>query len=365
MNVVYAVADIPGQTILMNDPTLLRTEPTAQKDAAAFFTVKVGLDEVKGIVTKYRINKGYPILQDAIAGKIDQLGIAAVIPPGKRAMVVDLKKRPNFFEVIRAGDHVDIIGTYPSGETPTYTSTIVSDALVLAVDSSVDTLNVALRSAAVAGGQQTTQQPGKAPSPPPQPAQAQGQGQQQPQGPPPHNITLALSPKDAERVAVSNQAMLDIVLRPKSGMGLSSVEGAPSATQGTGATPTGVSGRSLSQPGGKTEVRTGTRSLTSLPRGTYLTDIAPTSVTDFLNKLKNTKPTKSILPPPPRRIKWTPNTGPQTPPWPPLPGLGKGGEGSGGTKPPVSTHPTYEVQVFKGGAQSTVEVKKPLGLSSL
>lgn len=371
VQVVVASADIQEQTILTDSEDLVRLELMKADEAGRYLQAK-SKEEIKGWVTKYPIARDLPIPEASIAGKIDQLGVSYLIPQGKRAMIIDLKKAPNFFDLIKATDHVDIVATYPDGESPIYSRTIVSDALVLAVNSYVvesvpslpgEEYNVAVRGldspAEKAKAQQAQQQAAKSQG------KAGGKGgetqqQQQQPPPPPHNLTLALSVQDAMAIAVSNKAMLDVILRARAGVGFAPMETGEATPEMGGNAGKPLSGdvrssgvSSLSTPsasGGS--VRLAAKGPGAQP-GIALVEIAP-PLKNLPQKGAAGQRAAPITPPPPRklvRIPLPPRFG-SVPPFPggairPLP-------------PPKPTVPdTYDVQVFSGGSHSSVPVKIP------
>jgi len=350
VNVVYAAVDISPQTILTQE--LLRIESVPEKEAGGYLTVK-SLEDVNGYVTRYPIIRDYPIQKELIAGRIDELGIAFMVPPGHRAMVIQLTKEPNFYDMIKSSDRVDVVATYPTGTEPVYSRTIVTDALVLAVNTLIDDFDVAQRNKV----------------PPPEPSQSkpkeEGGKPSEPPPPPPKNITLAVTPEDAVRIAVSNKAMLDVILRPREELGF----GAPVA--GGSALPT----TGMEEPVGSNEAAAlttergpgGTRLASGGTKGPKIAlyDIAPPlksldpkkggAPAPAQSQPSSPRPSRHVrsLPPAPRRTSIPPVTPrtrvttviPMTPVAPPL--------------VPSAPSNTDDVQIFPGSNKSTVEVKRP------
>lgn len=355
VDVVVAKADIPPQSILSADPNLIGTEPMAAKEAGAYLT-KAKFDEImgkkQGLVTKYPVIRDYPIPMTAIAGVIEELGISYLIPQNKRAMILELSKSPNFYEMIKSTDHVDIIATYLKGDQPAYVRTIVQDAIVLATNTMIDPFTVAQRGPNSPEAQQAQQaQQAKAG------AKSGDQTQQQPPPPPPPNITIALSPQDAMLVALSAKATLDVILRPQPGVGFGESEGGYGTTPGTGETGTGEAGTPPT--GHAAAIEPGipiarTRSLTniaSLPKGIAMTDLVPPDKTAQASggggqPARPPRANVPALPPAPRR------TGP-VPPMSTAPIIPMG------PMAPLPSSNTYEIQVFTGSSRSSVPVKKP------
>jgi len=348
VNVVYAAVDIPPQTVLT--PELLRLESMPEKEAGGYLTVK-SIDEVNGYVTRFPIIRDYPIQKDLLAGRIDQLGLSYMIPPGRRAMIIELKKEPNFFDMIKTNDHVDVVATYPTGTDPLYSRTIVTDALVLAVNTMIDKFDVAQRNKAeqvpAQGKAKTTAKAGKT-------GKAEEGAESATPPPPPKNITLAVTPEDAVRIAVSNKAMLDIILRPREEFGW----GAPVAPPAEGTGTTGTT--TPAAPAGGEKI--GEKGIGGKGPKIALYEVAP-PLKSLLPK-KGTGASGGIqrqpprvvtpLPPVPRRthvppVSPTPAVRPPVVPMTPI------------SPPPLPSAPsnTYEVQVFAGSNKSTVEVKRP------
>lgn len=121
-------------------------------------------------------------------------GLVAKIPLGMRAMVFPIGDPPNPYHnrLIQVGDRVDIVATF----NDRYSRVLLEDVEVLAIDDNL------MRN----------------PPPPPPPKEEGKEGAKAAQAPPPPapSITIAVTPEQAERVAValSNKADFDILVRP-------------------------------------------------------------------------------------------------------------------------------------------------------
>lgn len=134
--------------------------------------------EVLGKVTRTEIYPGEQIIKNKLAGANDPgEGLAMMVEPGRRAMTVAVNDVTGVAGMLRPGDHVDVLGTVPVGND-TLTSTIVQNIKILAVN-------------------KTT---GNSPNDSKQPQTG--------------NITLSLTPTEAQQLAMaSEKGTIRVLLR--------------------------------------------------------------------------------------------------------------------------------------------------------
>ncbi len=248
--VAVAREDIPERAIVTPDMLELRRAP-AGFDTAAFVTNPEA--QAVGFIAARPILRGKQIRRADFLGHISDVGIAGALLPGRRAMIIPIGNKATLHDLVRIGDHVDIVASFEQQEA----RTVAEDVRVLAVDvfgSDYPQVKIAMRgdykapvrsvSAAVppspASGQSASAQSASGQSNPDAPA-----GQQPPsgaapqpgasaaapeptptQGPPPARpeaaMTIEVTPQQATDIALTQSAgqNLDFLLRPRSEPGV-------------------------------------------------------------------------------------------------------------------------------------------------
>lgn len=181
VKVLVAAKQIPARTIVEKDMITYEEIPESP------LTTKIAQkeEEVLGKVTTSAITQGEVLYKEKFQEKGAQAGLSFIVPPGKRAITIQVNNVTGVAGLLKPGDFVDVISTFEVPQTqvegeqkPPVSMSITSlqNAQILALD----TLTEAL------------------PSPPPSPATAQ-----QPSPPPSYTlVTLAISPQDAEKITL-------------------------------------------------------------------------------------------------------------------------------------------------------------------
>lgn len=168
---VVAAMDLMPRTLIT--PAAVQVEEvstTVPLPSGAFTDTK----QVLYRLTKTLIRKGEPIFEQHVTPPLSEGGsVAWLIPPGKLGMVLVIPRRDSV-PPVRTGDYISIHAVFAGLKA----KTIVSQAMVLAVDNRVDDISL-------------TPQPTQ---PPTQPAQGQ---------PSPLTLLVALSPQETKAVALA------------------------------------------------------------------------------------------------------------------------------------------------------------------
>ncbi len=214
--IAYAASDIPQGTLVTKNMLQMRELP-GTAPTAPFITDPQR--QALGFVTSTAIPKGALIRPlDDFAGHISEVGIAGMLQPGKRAIVIPFANKPTLHDLVAIGNYVDINSAFDGQEA----RTIVPRVRVLAVDvfgSDFPQTNIARRgpyraelpgSGAPAPGE-AAPAPGTTPTPTPAPAQAPAR--------PDPAITLEVTPEQANRIllAQASGGVLDFVVLPTTG----------------------------------------------------------------------------------------------------------------------------------------------------
>jgi Flp pilus assembly protein CpaB len=221
----YAVLtrSIPERTIITPDMLVMKPVPgELQGDKTAFrrtYVTNIG-EEALGFVTNRPLTANMPLRKEQLMGHISQIGIAAVLAPDRRAMVVPITNKPALHPIVHIGDYVDVTAAFSGQEA----KIIVDNVRVLAVDVFVKDYpptSVAARGPFKAPAKgvpevqpQVVVNPQGTPVPAGEPTPTPA-----PQGPPPTAspaLTLEVTPMQANSInlAQNASALIDFLIRP-------------------------------------------------------------------------------------------------------------------------------------------------------
>lgn len=128
--VVAAKSTIPPRTRITPDLVYVKempeaaVHPRAARDTAG----------VVGLVTKYEILEGEPVIMDRLYGENERAGLASSIPRDRRAVTVPVNEVAGVAGFVKPGDRVDVVATVSgTGEAGDVAFTVLEDVEVLAV----------------------------------------------------------------------------------------------------------------------------------------------------------------------------------------------------------------------------------------
>jgi len=222
-HVAYALDTIPDNTILTSDMFGMRALTEEERDgtmAADFITDPE--DQAIGFVTRVSIPKDGDLRKGDFKGHVSKLGLASVIRPGFRGMVVPVITDPTLHDLVKIGDSVDVVAAFDGQES----RTIVQNVRVLAVDvygGDFPQVKVAMRGnnrAEMRTAPPVVERPGAVPQdaptatpgPPPPPTPTPP-----PAAAPSPALTLEVTPAQATAISLAEAAgaPLDFLLRPR------------------------------------------------------------------------------------------------------------------------------------------------------
>ena len=228
-HIAKARVDIPANTIVT--PDMMYMSPYTGPSTKAFVTDIES--QGAGFITKRDIPADGQIQPSLdFIGHISETGIAGLLRPGTRAMIVPIANRPTLHDLVRIGNSVDVLAAFDGQES----RTLVENVRVLGVDVSASdypNVNAAMRGAfkaapkanvpagepaagAVAAGAPAPEgapapapQPGGAPAPTPTPVPANVPR-------PDPALILEVTPRQAASIqlALASNAPLDFLVRP-------------------------------------------------------------------------------------------------------------------------------------------------------
>lgn len=193
--VLISAQSIPARTII--EPSMITTKqlPETLVTPDMYRDIK----EVVGKVTTSAVIANEIIMKQKFAEKGAEMGLSFIVPKGKRGVTVQVNQVSGIAGLLKPGDFVDVLCTFEvprseeEGKTkaPNYmTVTVLQNAQILALDTVMEA--------------KPPEQPatgGKAPAAAPQPAYT--------------FVTLAVVPKDAERLSLlSERSSIRLTLRP-------------------------------------------------------------------------------------------------------------------------------------------------------
>ena len=214
--VVVPLADIPANTILTAE--MLGAKKVKIEEAPKFAPAKP--QEIVGYVSLVPLPADKPVAWEQVATRGAGLGLAGIVPPGKRAVTVPVDQVVGVAGLLKAGDHVDVIATFEVGDE-LVARTILQDIELLAVGTQTSSTPTPeeTKSAqqqqqqqpegqkqAGAGAQKSAEPKSGAPS---QSATANDKKTQY------VTATLAVTPEDAQRLILADsRGKLRLALRP-------------------------------------------------------------------------------------------------------------------------------------------------------
>ncbi|RYZ83969.1 MAG: hypothetical protein EOP06_18970, partial [Proteobacteria bacterium] len=141
--VAEARVDIPANTIVT--PDMLRMVPNEGPSTQGFVTdiesQGAGFITRVDIPAKARIRPQYDFV-----GHVSDTGIAGLLRPGTRAMVIPIANKPTLHDLVRIGNYIDVLSAFDGQES----RTLIQNVRVLGVDVSANdypNVNVAMRGA--------------------------------------------------------------------------------------------------------------------------------------------------------------------------------------------------------------------------
>ncbi len=223
-HIAKARVDIPANSIVT--PDMMYMAPYTGPSTKGFVTDIES--QGAGFITSHEIPKDGQIRPDLdFIGHISQTGIAGLLKPGTRGMIVPIANKPTLHDLVRIGNFVDVLAAFDGQES----RTLVENVRVLGVDVSANdypNVNAAMRGsfkaapktdvpagepgagAAVPGAAPApAPQPGGAPAPTPTPAPANAPR-------PDPALILEVTPRQAASIqlALASNAPLDFLVRP-------------------------------------------------------------------------------------------------------------------------------------------------------
>jgi pilus assembly protein CpaB len=150
--ILVAAAQLPVGTLIRPEDVEWRRwkgdappPPHAIEHSATATATDDGLGEVTGAVLRRALDRGDPIIADAIAKPGDRGFLAAVLEPGMRALSVPVNAMSGTTGLIYPGDRVDVILTQTFKETEVSAGrrsageTVAQNLRVLAIDQRMQT----------------------------------------------------------------------------------------------------------------------------------------------------------------------------------------------------------------------------------
>jgi len=177
VQVVVASTMIPPRTMITGNMVELKTIPSDQAEGVAADALN-DMSQAVNAVSKDVIAPGEVVRRSHLLGALRDIGVTALVPPGRRAMMIVLTHKPQVANLLHPGDRIDVIATFDNE----FSRMLVEDVEVVSV-------NAASSSESSNSGQ---------PAPPVSP-----------------HIIVSVTPKEAEMLALASDATLDVLLHPK------------------------------------------------------------------------------------------------------------------------------------------------------
>ncbi len=203
--VVEARVNIPANSIVTPDMLRMSDKPLSSTQGYLTDIESQGA----GYITRVMITEGTKIRsQGDLVGHVSETGIAGLLQPGTRAMVVPIANKPTLHELVRIGNYVDVLAAFDGQES----RTLIQNVRVVGVDVSAnDYPNV---SAAMRGPSKADAKRGVVAPDAPPPAATPTPAPNAPRPDP--ALTLEVTPRQAAalQLAISSNATLDYLIRP-------------------------------------------------------------------------------------------------------------------------------------------------------
>ncbi len=209
--IAEARMDIPANTIVT--PDMLHM---VSNDSTEGYVTDIE-SQANGFITrvaipmggKLRVGDKYGQGGDFI-GHVSETGIAGLLRPGTRAMVIPVANKPTLHDLVRIGNYVDVMAAFDGQES----RTLVQNVRVLGVDVSGNdypNVSVAMRGPFKADPKRGTgaENPAAGPTPTPTPVPNNAPR-------PDPALTLEVTPRQAAalQLALASNATLDYLVRP-------------------------------------------------------------------------------------------------------------------------------------------------------
>jgi Flp pilus assembly protein CpaB len=140
-HIAQAAVDIPANSIVT--PEMLRLVPYDGPSTKGFVTDIEA--QGAGFITRRDIPAGSQLRPDLdFVGHVSETGIAGLLQPGRRAMIVPIANKPTLHDLVRIGNFVDVLAAFDGQES----RTLVENVRVLGVDVSANdypNVNAAMR----------------------------------------------------------------------------------------------------------------------------------------------------------------------------------------------------------------------------
>jgi pilus assembly protein CpaB len=134
VSVVVAKQDIPARTTITLDMVEVATVPSETLLSGALGAA----DLVVGRIARFPIYRGEQVVLEKIAGEANQLGLSYIVPPGLRAMSVELNQVAGAGGLVRPGDRVDVIGVMDLPGGAHFATLLAENVEVLAVEQELE-----------------------------------------------------------------------------------------------------------------------------------------------------------------------------------------------------------------------------------
>jgi Flp pilus assembly protein CpaB len=125
--VAVARRDIAERAIITSD--MLEVRPAREGEETEIYVNDPATDAV-GFITSRTIKGGSSLRRRDLVGHISDVGIAGVLLPGRRAMVIPIPNKSTLHDLVRIGDRVDVLASFEQQEA----RVVAEDVRVLAVD---------------------------------------------------------------------------------------------------------------------------------------------------------------------------------------------------------------------------------------
>ena len=134
--VVVATQEIGAATILSPDKLTVRQWPKDSSPPGRF----AQLEQAVGRVSRFPLSPGEPVLEHKLTPKGARSGLAALVPPHKRAMTVKVDEASGVAGFIVPGNRVDVVVTINRGQfsSDPFAKLILENILVLGIGQKIE-----------------------------------------------------------------------------------------------------------------------------------------------------------------------------------------------------------------------------------